>query len=527
MAPIHRVYQVNGQPFFPLGGQSINQAGANPAEAETAFRAVKALHGNTLLIPVYWEYIEPQEHRFDFRSVDALIASARHHGLRLILLWFATWKNGNMDYAPAWVKENPSRFQRVIDAAGEALWVLSSHCAATRQADTKAFMALCAHLRDVDAAERTVIGLQIVNEPGILGSDRDYAPTAQAAFLAPVPAELVARIEAAGAGRTHQLWQAAGALQGADWAGTFGLAAAELFTAWSIAHFIEAIAAAGKAVYDLPMHVNVWLDGDWPCPGNSYPSGGAVRNTVDLYRWFAPHVDLIAPDIYTQDSRGYESFCVVYARPDNPFYVPESSSAGSNAWLMFRAIGDYGAIGYHCFAVERIFDAEGRVTEQGRYLAESFRSTAAALPLLLTHQGTGHVHTVVQEENMAHQVIEFDGYVGKVIFGHPARRAAPWQGEGERGRGLIIQAGRREFYLVGGPYQLVLRRRLPPYGTLERGFAGVADMNAVPGRYISADEGHFDADGRFVVDRHRNGDDISRGAWSEAGDRVVRLLLAE
>ena len=138
MGAVKRVYQVDGRPFYPLGGQAMNQAGTSASEAEPAFRAVKAMHGNTLLIPVYWESVEPEENHFDFRSVDALLGSARHHGVRLLLLWFATWKNGNMDYAPAWVKAQPERFLRVIDAAGRPMWVLSSHCAATRQADTKA-----------------------------------------------------------------------------------------------------------------------------------------------------------------------------------------------------------------------------------------------------------------------------------------------------------------------------------------------------------------------------------------------------
>ncbi|HHX43866.1 MAG TPA: hypothetical protein GX714_07770 [Chloroflexi bacterium] len=99
MAEVQRVFTVDGKPFFSIGGQARNSSGYNAAEAETAFQAVKLLHGNTLEIPVYWEQVEPEVGRFDFSSVGELLSSARRHGVKLVLLWFATWKNGDMDYA--------------------------------------------------------------------------------------------------------------------------------------------------------------------------------------------------------------------------------------------------------------------------------------------------------------------------------------------------------------------------------------------------------------------------------------------
>ena len=114
--------------------------------------------------------------------------AARRFEVKLILLWFATWKNGNMDYAPAWVKTNPKRFKRVISQNGKDVWNLSSHCKDNLEADKKAFMAFCKHLKMKDSTEQTVIGIQIQNESGIMGSDRDYGPEGQAVFEAPVPA---------------------------------------------------------------------------------------------------------------------------------------------------------------------------------------------------------------------------------------------------------------------------------------------------------------------------------------------------
>ena len=106
-----------------------------------------------------------------------------------------------MDYVPAWVKTNPQRFKRIISPTGDDLWDLSSHCPANFEADKKAFTALCKYLKAKDSAEHTVIGIQVENESGIIGSDRDYGPEAQAMFDSPVPAKLLSSMKAAGKGR--------------------------------------------------------------------------------------------------------------------------------------------------------------------------------------------------------------------------------------------------------------------------------------------------------------------------------------
>jgi len=89
--------------------------------------------------------------------------------------------------------------------------------------------------------------------------------------------------------------------------------------------------------------------------------------------------------------------------------VPESLPLGSNAWLIFRAIADYHAIGYHCFAIENILGPDGNVIPPARMLVESYHCLRAVLPLLHAYQGTDKIHSVVQEENMSHQVLDFEG----------------------------------------------------------------------------------------------------------------------
>jgi hypothetical protein len=100
---------VDGHPYLILGGQ-IHNSSAWPSELPQVWESMAALHANTLEAPVYWEQFESEPGKFDFTNVDAIVEGARVHHLHVIILWFGTWKNGNMHYVPAWVKNDPSRF---------------------------------------------------------------------------------------------------------------------------------------------------------------------------------------------------------------------------------------------------------------------------------------------------------------------------------------------------------------------------------------------------------------------------------
>jgi len=538
MAEIKRVFQVDSKPFFPLGGQAKNSSGYNRAEAETAFKAVRALHGNTLEIPVYWEQVEPVEDTFVFDGVDALLELAAEYELKLVLLWFATWKNGDMDYAPTWVKTDQERFRRVINPLGVPIWGLSPYCQATRDADANAYARLMAYLKEHDT-ERAVVAIQVQNEPGTLWSDRDYSPETEAIFQAPVPAELVQAIAGAPASPVHAAWQDAGALMQGNWPELFGRYAGEYLNAYTICRYIDHIAGVGKAVYDLPMYVNVWLGEQFFRLAGDYPSGGAVSAVLDIWLSTMKHLDLIAPDIYIPYTAGYRQICANYTRPENPLFVPESGSMGPNGWQMMYAIGEFNAIGYACFGVEHILDADGNVVPPAQHAVDSFRAVTEAIPLLLKYQGTGRVHAIVQEENQGEQYFDLDGWYGVVSFGYgsPSYVGRDWRHASvgnrraldpslPRGRGLLFQADRNTFYLVGGACQLHLCRK-GSWASMTS-FTGLRDFHLDrQGHFVTVDEGHFDADGAFVVDRRRNGDEIDSGAWVEPDVRVVRVVMSD
>src|SRR5690606_9556873 len=91
---------VDGAPFLVLGGQAHNSSNY-PEPLKQVWPALEELGANTLSISIAWEQVEPEEGRFDFSFVDHLLEQARAHDKRLVLLWFATWKNNGPNYAPA------------------------------------------------------------------------------------------------------------------------------------------------------------------------------------------------------------------------------------------------------------------------------------------------------------------------------------------------------------------------------------------------------------------------------------------
>jgi beta-galactosidase GanA len=315
---------VDGAPYLVLGAQ-VNNSSAWAPVLPKVWPAVKKLGANTVSVPIAWEQIEPAEGKFDFSFLDTLLAEARTQQVRLVLLWFATWKNNGPNYAPGWVKLDGARFPRLVDAKGKVLNSMSPHSAATLAADKRAFAALMRHLREADA-QRTVILVQVQNEPGTYGAARDYGAAAQKLFAGPVPAGLV---------------KARGVKSG-NWSQVFGKDADEMFHAWSVAHYIGEVAAAGRKEYALPLYVNAALRDPFnPGPPGGYASGGPTDNVISIYRAAAPAIDIVAPDIYMKESPKVARVIELYAA-GGPLLVPEIGNDPVFARYFYDILGAQG-----------------------------------------------------------------------------------------------------------------------------------------------------------------------------------------
>ena len=389
---------VDGQPFFILGAQVDNSSGW-PERLDSVWPAAERLRLNTLEVPVYWEQMEPVKGSFDFTVVDAILQQARVHKVRLVLLWFGTWKNGKMHYVPDWVKSDTASYPRMKSKAGVPIDVLSPNAPANLAADSTAFAALMRHLVQADP-QHTVIMMQVENESGSLGLVRDFSPRSQAIFDAPVPAELV---------------KALGKKPG-SWAQVFGDDADETFAAWSVSRYINAVAAAGKKELPLPMYVNNWLKSPraFPIttvPWDDYPSGGPTINMFPVWKAMAPSIDLLAPDIYVPNSERYRAVMKEFHQPGNPLMIPESlgfepfPGATGYARYLYFALGD-GAVGFANFGLDRLhvdqpLNQEMLAVVNGFSLLGSFTQELAALKF------AGKVQTSVEEDGISQKELAF------------------------------------------------------------------------------------------------------------------------
>lgn len=325
---------VDGAPFLMLGAQANNSSNY-PAMLPKVWPVIEAMHANTLEMPIAWEQVEPVEGQFDFSFLDTLVEQARARKVRLVLLWFATWKNTGNSYAPEWVKRDTARFPRMKKPDGTTHYALSPHGRNTLEADKRAFVMMMRHLAKIDR-DHNVIMVQPENEAGSYGLARDHAPEADRLFKGDVPAELVRALK----------------VKPGSWTALFGKRAEQYFQTWHLARFIDEIAAAGKAVKPLPMYVNAALgDAFTDEGGNVGPSGGPNWNVIPIWKAAAPHIDLVAPDIYNRDAPAVESFLEKYARPDNALMVPEIGNALDYGRFLWPALGR-GAIGFAPFGMD-------------------------------------------------------------------------------------------------------------------------------------------------------------------------------
>jgi len=487
---------VDDKPFFIRGGELGNSSFEREYLAPY-WPMLKELGLNTVLAPVSWELIEPSEGQFNFNSVAELLADARANDMRLVLLWFGSWKNSMSCYAPNWVKRNPARFPRAAAASGEVLEILSPFSDANAQADATAFAALMVHLREVDP-QHTVIMVQVENEIGMIPDARDHSQAAQAAWAGPVPAALIAYL------KTHPLQphiynslQNKKELTGGTWAQVFGNSpkAQEIFQAWYFAQYAEKVASAGRAQLDLPMYTNAALIRPGTEPGQ-YPSAGPLPHLADIWRAAAPSLDFIAPDIYFPN---FAHWADAYVASGNPLFVPEALRSLDAAANALYAFGQYSAIGFCSFGIESI------EPDAAEMLTGAYNVIGQLTPLIAAHAGSEKmVGLLPPADDMRHPLrVRFGEYLIAATF---ERVPAPSLADG-----VINESGQ-----AAGAKVLPAAAILISIGDDQFVFAGIGvTLSFQPhdgvGKVgiLHCEEGRFDPDWHRI--RTLNGDQTHQG----------------
>lgn len=373
---------VNGSPFLILGGELGNSSAACTQDIERIFPKLEKMGLNTVLVPAYWDLIEPIEGNFDFTLTDKVLQQARQNNLKIVFLWFGAWKNSMSCYAPLWFKKNYKKYPRAYTQNGKPLEIASAFSATVQDADHRAFSKWMQHIAAADKEEGTVIMIQIENEIGMLEDARDYSREANKAFNAPIPAEFMTYLQKNKKTLHPQMlkkWESQGCKKQGNWQEVFGadIYTDEIFMAWHYAKYVERLAQTARSTYNIPLYVNAAMNSRGRKPGE-YPSAGPLAHLIDVWHCGAPSIDILAPDLYDD---GFKNWVAQYKLHNNPLFIPEIRLTDNNGVRAFYILGEHDAIGISPFSIE---DGSELPTAP---LVQSYAKLKELTPLITRYQG--------------------------------------------------------------------------------------------------------------------------------------------
>ncbi len=507
---------IDGAPYLILGAQ-VNNSSAWPAVLPQVWPAIKAIHANTVEMPVYWEQFEPKPGAFDYSVVDTLVAQSCKNDVHLILLWFATWKNGSPHYMPLWMKQDPKKLVRMLRADGRPVDSASPFSSEMLEADKRAFVALMRHLKKTDP-QHTVILVQVENESGTWGAVRDYSPAAVKAFDAPVPAPILAAMGKKPAGANIGNVGNVGNVSNVGWKEAFGKDADEFFHAWAVARYVGEVAAAGKAEYPLPLYANAALrDPISPGPVVNWESGGPTDDVLPIWKAAAPALDLLAPDIYMDDYTKVDKVMELYRRPDNPLLIPEISNAPQYARFFFLALG-HETLGFSPFGIDVTnyvnFPLGAKKTNEETLapFALNYQLVGPMMRELARLGFEGKVKGVAEKKGTPAQSLEIGGWKVNVSYG------LPQFGFGDKppgnaepvGGAFVAQLDDNQFLVAGVHCRVDFQT------------TGAAPKKQRD--YLRVEEGTYES-GKFKFRRLWNGDQTDWGLNFTSEPQILRVVV--
>jgi len=496
---------VDDKPFLALGGELHNSSGSDLEYMDrVVWPSLRKLGGNFYLTPVYWELLEPEHGVFDFDLVDGIILQARREKVRLGLLWFGIWKNGNSDYVPQWIKRDHDSFFLTRSRNGVPELTISPLCTNVIEKDRDAFIQLMKHLKEFDGEENTVIMVQVENEIGSWRFDRDFSKEGDEAFAAIIPAEVA---EAYGKAGT---WQEA-----------FGNEACDYFMSYYYSKAVETIASAGKKEYPIPMYVNSVVE---RTPDR--PMGAPDSPMHKVWMKFAPSIDFFSPDIYVP---WFKRIVDEYHHEGNPLFIPETRGGIDASSFVIYSMGRHNAMGFNPFAIERLFMEENTLDpymnsfhrksdpRNGLLLKQAYELTWAIWPEIRKAHKEGRIHSYIYPDcaqwdpKKGVQTDDDPMYIQDYRFW--IRYGAPGAGEeSPLPAGMIIELGKDEFLYFGVNSSVLIE-------TIEGGKKTV---------FISDKWEGVVKDGKLVKGRTLNGDERMTTGFTQApGIFVFRVEAIE
>ena len=371
----------NKQPI--LGGELSNSAVTSVEDIDEVMPRMKALGLNTVLVPAYWEMMEPEEGQFDFTLIDRTIQQARDLQLKVVFLWFGAWKNSMSCYAPLWLKQDTKRFPRSRTQNGKPLEIASCFSEQVFQADNKAFEALIKHVSETGSDVVTMI--QVENEIGMLEDARDHSTLAEEVYQKGVPQELITYLRK-NQKTLHPWLKARFDSKGKTWTEVFGndIYTDEIFMAYYYAKYVGLLCETARKHTQIPLYVNAAMNSRGRLPGQ-YPSAGPLAHLIDIWHFGAPQLLCLAPDIYDM---GFKGWAEQYALPNNRLFIPESRCCENSGARAMYAFGEHDALGFSPFAIDQALPNETEsVTKAYALLRQlSKKNSQKSWGLLLDHE---------------------------------------------------------------------------------------------------------------------------------------------